>query len=136
MVLMDNATAEYAFVTGFFANEPRPPLSSKDSSNSIMSPPILSPTREGFDEPRSNPGSDFGSESVSPRRRVISITGVMNVATQDQQSLKEEQASLNALWKQVMDPVLDYCQVRRFTPPLSSSDLTVLPTADVHTKRH
>ena len=64
---------------------------------------------------------------MSPRRRVISITGVMNASTQDQQSLKEEQASLNALWKQVMDPVLDYCQVRRFTPPLSSSDLTVPP---------
>ncbi|TFK92227.1 Vps52-domain-containing protein [Polyporus arcularius HHB13444] len=110
LVLMDNATAEYAFITAFFANEPRPPLLSKDSSNSIMSPPILSPTKEAFDEPRSNPGSDFGSESVSPRRRVTSITGVMNAATQDQQSHKEEQASLHAIWKQVMDPVLDYCQ--------------------------
>ncbi|RDX55491.1 Vps52-domain-containing protein [Lentinus brumalis] len=110
LVLMDNATAEYAFITAFFANEPRPPLLSKDSNNSIMSPPILSPTKEAFDEPRSNPGSDFGSESVSPRRRVTSITGVMNAATQDQQSHKEEQASLHAIWKQVMDPILDYCQ--------------------------
>ncbi|RPD67298.1 vacuolar sorting protein [Lentinus tigrinus ALCF2SS1-6] len=110
MVLMDNATAEYAFITAFFASEPRPSLSSRDSSRSIMSPPIMSPTKDTFEEPRSNPGSDFGSESVSPRRRVVSITGVMNSATQDQQSFKEEQASLNAIWKQVMDPVLDYCQ--------------------------
>ena len=108
---MDNATAEYAFITAFFANEPRPPPSSKDPS-SVMSPPILSPTRTDFDEPRSNPGSDFGgSESVSPRQRLISITSVMGAVGLDQQSQKEEQAALNALWKQVMHPVLDYCQV-------------------------
>ncbi|KAI0774158.1 Sac2 family-domain-containing protein [Fomes fomentarius] len=109
LVLMDNATAEYAFITAFFANEPRPPMSSKDSS-SIMSPPILSPTRGEFDEARSNPGSDFGSENVSPRQRLISITSVIGAARHDQQASKEEQVALNAVWKQVMDPVLEYCQ--------------------------
>ena len=33
----------------------------------------------------------------------------INGATKDS---KEEQTALNAVWKQIMDPVLDYCQVR------------------------
>lgn len=32
----------------------------------------------------------------------------INGATKD---TKEEQIALNAVWKQIMDPVLDYCQV-------------------------
>ncbi|CDO71327.1 hypothetical protein BN946_scf184908.g85 [Trametes cinnabarina] len=110
LVLMDNATAEYSFITTFFANEPRPALHSKDSSNSIMSPTLLSPTRGEFDETLSNPGSDYGGESVASRRRLTSITSVISGGTPEQPNAKEELAALNALWKQVMDPVLDYCQ--------------------------
>ncbi|KAH9853608.1 Vps52-domain-containing protein [Lenzites betulinus] len=108
LVLMDNATAEYTFITTFFANEPRPSMHSKESSGSIMSP-LLSPTNGEFEDTRSNPGSDFGGEPAGPRRRVTSITSVMSAGPQEP-SQKEELASLNALWKQVMDPVLDYCQ--------------------------
>ncbi|KAJ2986509.1 hypothetical protein NUW54_g9742 [Trametes sanguinea] len=113
LVLMDNATAEYSFITTFFANEPRPALHSKDSSGSVMSPTLLSPTQGEFDEIRSNPGSDFGGESVAPRRRLTSITSVMSAGAgaPEQPNAKEELAALNALWKQVMDPVLEYCQV-------------------------
>ncbi|KAH9899993.1 Vps52-domain-containing protein [Cubamyces lactineus] len=109
LVLMDNATAEYSFITAFFAREPRSNISSKDSSGSVMSPPLLSPTNGEFEETRSNPGSDFGGDSVAPRRRLTSITSMMSAGAQEP-SPKEEQAALNALWKQVMDPVLDYCQ--------------------------
>ncbi|KAI0663307.1 Vps52-domain-containing protein [Cubamyces menziesii] len=109
LVLMDNATAEYSFISTFFAHEPRSNMHSKDSSGSVMSPPLLSPTNGEFEETRSNPGSDFGGESVAPRRRLTSITSVMSAGAQEP-SAKEEQAALNALWKQVMDPVLDYCQ--------------------------
>ena len=111
MVLMDNATAEYAFITSFFANEPRPPQSKEQPGSAAMSPPILSPTRGEFDDLRSGPGSEVGSEGVSPRMRTVSITGVIQAATNQEQSAKEEQTALNALWKQVMDPVLDYCTV-------------------------
>ncbi|OSC96811.1 Vps52-domain-containing protein [Trametes coccinea BRFM310] len=110
LVLMDNATAEYSFITTFFANEPRPVLHSKDSSSLMMSPTLLSPTQGEFDESRSNPGSDFGGESVAPRRRLTSITSVMSAGAPEQPNAKEELAALKALWKQVMDPVLDYCQ--------------------------
>ncbi|EJF61135.1 vacuolar sorting protein [Dichomitus squalens] len=110
MVLMDNATAEYAFITSFFANEPRPPPQSRDQTGSAaMSPPILSPTRGEFDELRSGPGSEIGSDSVSPRMRPVNITSVIQAAANQEQTAKEEQAALNALWKQVIDPILDYC---------------------------
>ncbi|KAI0353539.1 Vps52-domain-containing protein [Trametes cingulata] len=109
LVLMDNATAEYSFITTFFANEPRPAMPSKDSSGSVMSPPLLSPTNGEFEDMRSIPGSDYGGESVAPRKRLTSITSVMSGGMQEP-SAREELAALNALWKQVMDPVLDYCQ--------------------------
>ncbi|KAI0832302.1 Vps52-domain-containing protein [Trametes gibbosa] len=109
LVLMDNATAEYSFITTFFAHEPRPPMHTKDSSRSIMSPPLLSPTNGDFEDTQSHPGSDFGGEAAAPRRRVTSITSVMSAGLQEP-SQKEDLASLNALWKQVMEPVLDYCQ--------------------------
>ncbi|KAI0775920.1 Vps52-domain-containing protein [Trametes elegans] len=110
LVLMDNATAEYSFITSFFAHEPRPTMPSKESSGSVASPPMLSPTNGEFDEARSNPGSDFGGgESVGPRRRLSSFTSLMSTAAAEP-TAKEELTALNALWKQVMDPVLDYCQ--------------------------
>ena len=115
---MDNATAEYAFITAFFANEPRPGLHSKESSTFSASPlsPTLSPSKAEFDEPRSTPASDVGgSETMSPRQRVMSITSVLGVsslpsAPDATAPSKEEQAALNSLWKQTLDPVLDYCQ--------------------------
>ncbi|KAI0650321.1 Vps52-domain-containing protein [Trametes meyenii] len=112
LVLMDNATAEYSFITTFFAQEPRqnPTMHSKELSGSVaMSPPLLSPTNGEFEETRSNPGSDFGGGSVAPRRRLTSITSVMSSGTPEL-TAKEELTVLNALWKQVVDPILDYCQ--------------------------
>lgn len=114
MVLMDNATAEYVFITSFFANESRPLPQGRDGLGSAVSPPILSPTYGEFDELR----SEVGSEGVSPRTRPVSIHGVIQAAVSHEQSAKEEQAALNALWKQVMDPVLDYCQVRTALSPI------------------
>ena len=110
---MDNATAEYAFINAFFASEPR---HSKDAGGP-MSPPILSPIKGEFDEPRSAATSEIGgSETMSPRRRVMSITSVLGGApntpgAEGGPSSKEEQAALNQIWKQVMDPVLTYCEV-------------------------
>ncbi|OBZ70084.1 Vacuolar protein sorting-associated protein 52 A [Grifola frondosa] len=104
LVLMDNATAEYTFVTTFFAAEPRPSMHTKQSSGSVRSSVLLSPTNVDFDDARSTPGSDFGG--VSPRQRVTSIHSVMD----SEHSAKEEMAAMNATWKQIMDPVLEYCQ--------------------------
>ncbi|OCH92882.1 Vps52-domain-containing protein [Obba rivulosa] len=110
LVLMDNASAEYTFVTSFFAREPRPTFHSKDSNSSIRSPPsLLSPTSGEFEDFTSNPGSDFGGPR-SPRQRVDSVGSVMGLVSPDPASTKEEQMALTSTWKQIMDPVLGYCQ--------------------------
>ncbi|KAH9951693.1 Sac2 family-domain-containing protein [Amylocystis lapponica] len=107
LVLMDNATAEYTFVTAFFSPERRPAMQTKESNSSIRSLSLLSPTTGDFDEIRSNPGSDVNG--FSPRTRVASIGGVIG-ASSPEVSVKEEQAALNATWKQIMEPVLEYCK--------------------------
>ena len=106
---MDNATAEYAFITGFFAID-HSPTPASSFGTLVRSPSLLSPTSGEFDETRSNLGSEIGT---SFRPRVSSISSVMSAALPEV-SEKEEQAQLNAMWKQIMDPVLAYCQVSIF----------------------
>ncbi len=95
---------------------------------------MVSPTRTEFDELRSL-GSEtgFGGNGpftglASPRRRVTSINNVLGAPPPlgdvgahgvNGKDSKEEQASMNAIWKQVMDPVLEYCQVRPFLATIS-----------------
>lgn len=118
LVLMDNASAEYTFVTAFFAPESRPSMHSKQSSGSIRSPTsLLSPTNGDFDDIRSNTGSEF---NFSPKQRVSSLGNVVTLSNSEA-SAKEEQSVLNAIWKQIMDPVLEYCQVHFFYPPAISN---------------
>ncbi|CAL1700934.1 unnamed protein product [Somion occarium] len=111
LVLMDNATAEYTFITSFFATEQLPlPHRKETSGNSLLSPPsLLSPTSADFDDIRSNPASDYAPSS--PRRRLSSFNSAVNMAlASPETTLKEEQSTLNGIWKQVMDPVLEYCK--------------------------
>ena len=55
--------------------------------------------------------SDVGSEAPPGRPRGDSVIGQGGAPPTGGQS-KEEQAALDTLWKQVMEPVLEYCQVR------------------------
>lgn len=108
LVLMDNATAEYTFIMAFFAVEPRPSMHSKQSSGSILSPTsLLSPTQGDFDDSRSNAGSDFG---FTPKQRVTSIGSIGALMNAEGQATKDDQSAMNVIWKQIMDPVLEYCQ--------------------------
>ncbi|TFY61593.1 hypothetical protein EVJ58_g4418 [Rhodofomes roseus] len=135
LVLMDNASAEYTFVTTFFASEQRRPTQ-KRSSGSIRSPTsLLSPTDGNSEDGYSVVSSDYGA---SPRQRITSIGSIMaltevNGSTKD---AKEEQTALNAVWKQIMDPVLDYCQiflkgVLEPTPPVVPLLIIIRLTEDV-----
>ncbi|KAH9844190.1 Sac2 family-domain-containing protein [Rhodofomes roseus] len=136
LVLMDNASAEYTFVTTFFASEQRRPTHQKRSSGSIRSPTsLLSPTDGNSEDGHSVVSSDYGA---SPRQRITSIGSIMaltevNGSTKD---AKEEQTALNAVWKQIMDPVLDYCQiflkgVLEPTPPVVPLLIIIRLTEDV-----
>ncbi|KAG6821582.1 hypothetical protein H0H93_000091 [Arthromyces matolae] len=113
LVFMDNATSEYTFLKSFFSVEAS--LPTKDSSNSLVSPPsVQSPDRASFPDHKSPVGSDYGAQ------RVVSVAGSITNARETASS--EEQAT-TALWKQVMDPVLTYCEsfvksVLEPTPPV------------------
>lgn len=113
LVFMDNATAEYTFVSTFFAAEPLFPPSphTAELDNSALSP--SSPDRGTFPDSRSNYGSEYGGkrQSLTPGLSGFVIPMV---------STKEEQADMDAIWKQVMDPVLEYCRafIRSVLEPL------------------
>ncbi|KAH9938264.1 Sac2 family-domain-containing protein [Fomitopsis serialis] len=136
LVLMDNASAEYAFVTTFFATEQRRSMHQKQSSGSIRSPTsLLSPTDGNSEDGHSVVSSDYGA---SPRQRITSIGSIIaltevNGTTRDP---KEEQTALNAVWKQIMDPVLEYCQtflrsVLEPAPPVVPLLIMIRLTEDV-----
>jgi hypothetical protein len=108
LVLMDNATAEYSFVTSFFALETEvSPRSSKDSNNAISSPTAT--LKGGVDERRSAIVSEVGEQAR--RTRADSIANSTYTTPKQSSTLKTERVPLDAVWKQIMDPVLEYCQV-------------------------
>ncbi|KAF4574958.1 hypothetical protein EYR36_006312 [Pleurotus pulmonarius] len=90
LVLMDNATAEYTFITSFFANEPLPTLADPET-------PLLSPT--ALLSP--NGSISFDNRSIAASEHELRRT---------LGNSKAEQAGFDALWKQVFDPVLEYTQ--------------------------
>ncbi|RDB22540.1 Vacuolar protein sorting-associated protein 52 A [Hypsizygus marmoreus] len=102
LVFMDNATAEYTFVTAFFSVQTS--LPTEESNNSLLSPTtLLSPDRATFADHRSITGSDYGGQ------RHIS-TSISSAIAAAESARKEEQAACDAIWKQIMDPVLGYCE--------------------------
>jgi len=103
LVLMDNATAEYTFISTFFTSESA--LPSRETDNPLFSPTaLLSPERGVFTERRSNAGSEFGGQRE--RANSVPSTNGLSLAVAN-----EERASSDTIWKQVLDPVLEYCQV-------------------------
>ncbi|EAU84667.2 hypothetical protein CC1G_00186 [Coprinopsis cinerea okayama7 len=111
LVFMDNATSEYSFISKFFVSSPSPP--SVDSSLSLLTPTAVVPTPSAmatpetavFAEARSPVNSEYGGGSRQVSVVQPNISGVV-----PQMTSKEEQAVVDAIWKQVMDPVLEYCQ--------------------------
>ena len=93
---MDNATAEYTFVKGFFSIESKNPLPPSTA--------LLSPDGGNFVDNKSFAGSDHGGGD----RPATTPTDVM-VAPR-----KEELAAADTIWKQILDPVLVYCEVSSF----------------------
>ncbi|XP_006459988.1 hypothetical protein AGABI2DRAFT_202530 [Agaricus bisporus var. bisporus H97] len=97
LVFMDNSTAEYTFLSAFFNVSPLV----GDAKQ-----PLLSPT--GFRSPdasemRSSSASEVGGRVVSGGSATFSDLATLR-------SSKEEQAGHDALWKQIFDPVLEYCK--------------------------
>ncbi|ETW83870.1 hypothetical protein HETIRDRAFT_155219 [Heterobasidion irregulare TC 32-1] len=106
LVLMDNGTAEYSFVTMFFAPEPNLPASSSKDSDANMFSPKLFPA----DDLQSVQDTDFGVTTPrASRHRTESLFSTDSMPL-DQTLTKEEQNALNTVWKQIMDPALEHAQ--------------------------
>lgn len=115
LVFMDNATSEYTFITSFFISIESLSSDGSDNMTSLASPfPVLSPLRSAFntssDLRSTNAGSEVnfdssrsGNGSPPPTTATFSSFGAA--------LSREDQGSADTIWKQVLDPVLEYCQV-------------------------
>jgi hypothetical protein len=119
LVFMDNVTAEYSFLRGFFSVEASTPQTISIPETPLFSPTVLSPT--GQPE----------LESLGTRSRSGSIATLPSTLPD---SAKEEHAKIDALWKQVFDPVMTYVQVFRHTS-LRLSGIHSFHFTDFHTFR-
>ena len=108
LVLMDNGTAEYAFVTTFFVPEPDLPPAPQVSSH-LFSPTTLS-TPLPADDAVSTPATDMVPMTPRPRGLTDSIFGNESLHPATRLS-KDDQTALNAIWKQIMDPALEHTKV-------------------------
>ncbi|KAJ6486376.1 vacuolar sorting protein [Mycena vitilis] len=126
LVFMDNATAEYTFITTFFTVDP---MSPQEVENALFSPNLLSP--DGHERRMSVAGSETG-RGRNRAASIVSASGMQSLAA----VVKEEQASSDAIWKQIMDPVLEYTQTFFGTvldpvPPVVPLLTTIRLTEDV-----
>ncbi|KAG2369588.1 vacuolar sorting protein [Suillus spraguei] len=106
LVLMDNATAEYAFIATFFRSESFAPPPAVETNSALFSPTatLLSPDFDG----RSNAGSEIGMHVSRPFSG--NGNGPRDLIAQPSHMDKAERAPLDAIWKQILDPVLEYCK--------------------------
>ena len=117
MVLLDNGTAEYAFVTTFFVPEPDlPPADTPQVSSHLFSPTALSVPLPA-DDAVSNPATDMVPVTPRPRGLTDSVFGTESPRPATRIS-KDDQAALNAVWKQIMDPALEHAKVSFSRSPL------------------
>lgn len=108
IVLMDNATAEYAFIRQFFKKEeqnlvPVPPTPSTAGSISL----ILGALEQD--------GSSVGTPGAEQQARQPQVPLIapaikspfFRIAT-------DEDKAIDSIWKDVVDPILQYADVRLF----------------------
>lgn len=124
LVLLDNATAEYAFIATFFSELP----ARNEVPTPEPPPSAFSPTQSKtiVDERRPSFGASALGSPPIPRRSSLaqSISNEITSGGVDSWgSAKEQQAALSNLWKQIMEPTLNYCEVSNTTfwhkPPSS-----------------
>lgn len=114
---MDNATAEYTFVTAFFAASARP---APPSPPAFPMSPLLSPG--GFDDSPRSPGLASDASLLTPRPPFSGLFAATETVDERDapvkpDTFKAERAALDATWKQILEPVLEYTQVCLFCSP-------------------
>ncbi|PFH51402.1 hypothetical protein AMATHDRAFT_74956 [Amanita thiersii Skay4041] len=99
LVFMDNATAEHKFVNVFFNVDDNLVFGDLRSVVPTVSTP-LSPDRVSFTDDKTNEESEIGDYPDK----------ISNLKMQSPASARKNQAALDIIWKQIMEPVLEYCQ--------------------------
>ena len=102
---MDNATAEYTFISAFFTTQTSLPVA-EPTSHVPPSATILSPDGGTFTDLQSSSTSELDAH-----RPLTSTTPGLGGFVSFVAKSKEETAFIDGLWKQIMDPVMEYCQV-------------------------
>ena len=126
LVLMDNGTSEYAFVTTFFAPAPESDVAPVDTPQAFSSQLFSSPFPG--DDSVSSPATDSIPATARPRDRTDSEFSNESLRPAPQLS-KEDRNSLNAIWKQIMDPAVEHTKVG----PLSSSYTIIIHNSRMQT---
>ena len=111
---MDNGTAEYAFVTTFFAPEPDLPADTPQVVSSHLFSPTMLSVPLPADDAVSSPGTDVVPETPRPRGPTDSVFSNESLRPAARLS-KDDQNALNAVWNQIMNPALEYAKVA-FSP--------------------
>ena len=104
---MDNATAEYTFISTFFTTQTLPPPA-EPVPYVPPSAAVLSPDGGTSTDLLSSSASEFETRPLSGT--TPGLGGFVSFVAKS----KEETAVIDGLWKQTMDPVMEYCQVGNF----------------------
>ncbi|KAG9317449.1 vacuolar sorting protein [Chiua virens] len=103
LVLMDNATAEYAFAASFFFVEPfGPPHSSREVETEQLS--AATEPHDGKEVDDNDSATDSEAKTPVPNIGVVEPQGLGRLVIMD----KDERTELSTIWKKIFDPVLEY----------------------------
>lgn len=120
LVLASNASTEYSFLSAFFGNHStldlHPTMSRTATQASERT--LRRSTTSGSLASATSAAAPRGTDGENGRAGTPSVAGsVATVASRDrQQDEKAQRATVDALWKGVMDPALEYSRVRRVVP--------------------
>jgi hypothetical protein len=98
---MDNATAEYSFIRQFFNPSDNRPEKSRIEASSTNN---LTRIGEGSEDIPD-------SASVAQRSQSSASVSILTMQKEAAKRKKEEDAIYDEIWKQIMDPVLQYTDV-------------------------
>lgn len=123
LVLMDNMTAEYTFVTTFFSPERNPIPVRKETPMSPSAAHETLPYMVPDGEAETQTGALSATTSTSlatpvtvdtnsnPAPIYSTARGATPQLSPPVQLSKEDQTALNTVWKQITDPAVEYTQV-------------------------
>ncbi|CEQ42130.1 SPOSA6832_03907, partial [Sporobolomyces salmonicolor] len=127
LVLADNATSEYTFLLSFFGTHSALPSSASPHSSSTGSrtPPVLRKLGSSASVSTLGESAGVGAEEASEIGKTASVAAGGLAAPGDEKGKERDKddkmrsAVVDGLWRSVMEPALEYIQVRTSSSLLS-----------------